>query len=372
MIRLLVIGILFFLLYWLQLLAYKHLWQKKLTVSVSFLKNRIFQGEQGELQEIIENKKHLPLAMLKVKFRASRNLAFGSEKGSRTTDQFYRNDVFRIGGGERVIRTLKFQGVRRGYYTIESADLVAADLLLTTSFIHTTPVWTELYVYPRPYDSEELRRSLVRLSGEVLTKRQLLEDPFEYRGIREYLPFDSMRTINWKATAKTGELKVNRKNYTSPKHVRVFFSIQDDGSRMKDERVEATLSIVTGLCSSFLSQGLQVSCYGNGRDIKTDQYVCVAPKAGDAQLDLIYRTLARVDTEKPPADFTDTFRDRLMAHMGDIITCIVASDRPDDLIRLIKDYQDSGRDYRWFYPVSDNKLPPLPGEFKGHVQFIHI
>lgn len=372
MIRLLVIGILFFLLFLLQLYVYKHLWYKKLTVSVSFSKKRIFQGEQGELQEIVENKKHLPLAMLKVKFRASRNLAFGLEKGSRTTDQFYRNDVFRIGGGERITRTLKFKGVRRGYYTIESADLVAADLLLTTSFIRSTPVWTELYVYPRPYDSEELRRSLVRLSGEVLTKRHLLEDPFEYRGIREYLPFDSMRTINWKATAKTGELKVNRKNFTSPKLVRIFFSIQDDAPRLKDERVEATLSIVTGLCSSFLSQGLQVSCYGNGRDIKTDRYVCVAPKAGDAQMDLIYRTLARVDTEKPPVSFVDTFRERLLTYMGDIITCIVASDRPDDFIQLIRDYQDSGRDYRWFYPVSDNKLPPLPVEFKGHVQFIHI
>lgn len=372
MIRLLIIGILFFLLFLLQLNVYKRLWFKKLTVTVSFSKNRIFQGEQGELQEIVENKKHLPLAMLKVKFRASRNLAFDSEKGSRTTDQFYRNDVFRIGGGERVIRTLKFEGAKRGYYTIESADMVAADLLLTTSFIRSTPVWTELYVYPRPYDSEELRRSLIRLSGEVLTKSHLLEDPFEYRGIREYLPFDSMRTINWKATAKTGDLKVNRKNFTSPKHVRIFFSIQDDDVRLKDERVEAALSIVTGLCSGFLSQGLQVSCCGNGRDIKTNSYVFVPPKSGDAQLDLIYRTLARVDTQKPPADFVNTFRERLLTHTGDIITCFVASDRSEDFLNLIREYQESGRDYRWFYPVSDNRLPALPGELNGHVQFIHI
>ena len=37
-----------------------------------------------------------------------------------------------------------------------------------------------------------------------------MEDPFEYRGIREYQPYDDMRSVNWKATAKTGDLKVNQ------------------------------------------------------------------------------------------------------------------------------------------------------------------
>lgn len=372
MIRLVLIGILFFLLYYVQLNIYRRLWLQRLNVTFSFTKKHIFQGEQGELQEVIENRKWLPLAMLKVKFQTDRRLDFGTGKGSKTTDQYYRYDVFRVGGGERVTRTLPFKGTRRGYYIINGADLVASDLLLTTSFMMSIPVRTELYVYPRPWDSEELRRALTRLNGEILVRRNLLEDPFEYRGIREYQPYDSMRTINWKATARTDDLKVNLKNYTSLKYVRIFFNLQDDGIMKKEECVEAAISIVAGLCAGFLSQGLQVSCYGNGLDVETGQYVTIAPKAGDSQMDTIYRTLARIDLGKKTISFSDTFREKIMNISGDIITCFVAPNQYDDFLELLGEYQASGREYRWFYPVSGTKPPELPGELMSHVQLIHV
>lgn len=84
MIKLLGIGLIGFVLLWVQRSLYEKLWQKSLYVSVSFGKDPLFEGEQGELKEIIENKKRLPLSMLKVKFKTDRHLLFGNEKGSRT------------------------------------------------------------------------------------------------------------------------------------------------------------------------------------------------------------------------------------------------------------------------------------------------
>ena len=209
MIKLIGICLLFFLLFVLQKLIYQRLWHKNLTVDICFAREHIFQGEESALKEIIQNRKRLPLPMLKVKFKTDRHLVFGdSVEGARTTDQFYRSDMFRVGGGEKITRTLKFVGGRRGFYEIDGASLVASDIFLTSQMVADRPLHTEIYVYPKPYDSHELRRSLTQLNGEVLSKRHLLEDPFEYRGIREYQPFDDMRSINWKATAKTGELKV--------------------------------------------------------------------------------------------------------------------------------------------------------------------
>ena len=224
MIKILGIGFIGFLLFVIQKRVYEKLWQRSLYVSVSFGNEPIFEGDQGELKEIIENKKRLPLSVLKVKFKTDRHLIFGNEKGSRTTDQYYRNDIFRIGGGERVTRTLKFQGGRRGYYTIDEVSLVASDLFFLSQLTADKKVKTELYVYPRPYDAARLRRSLIQMNGEMLSRRHLQEDPFEYRGIREYQPYDDMRSINWKATAKTGDFKVNQRNYTSLKSVRIFFN----------------------------------------------------------------------------------------------------------------------------------------------------
>ena len=98
MIKILGIGFIGFLLFVIQKRVYEKLWQRSLYVSVSFGNEPIFEGDQGELKEIIENKKRLPLSVLKVKFKTDRHLIFGNEKGSRTTDQYYRNDIFRIGG----------------------------------------------------------------------------------------------------------------------------------------------------------------------------------------------------------------------------------------------------------------------------------
>lgn len=370
--KLLTIGILFFLLYLLQFQVYKRLWHRHLTVSIAFTRDHIFQGEQGELKEIVENKKRLPLSMLKVKFRTDRHLDFDQGKGSRTTDQFYRNDIFRVSGGERVTRTLKFRGARRGYYTVDDVTLVAADLLLASSFVSELSAKAAIYVYPRLYDSREFRQSLTRLNGEILSKRHLLEDPFEYRGIREYQPCDDIRSVNWKATAKTGDLMVNQKNYTSLKSVRIFFDVQDDHILKMEDCVEASLSITAGLAACFLAQGIQVSCHGNGMDILTGKHVSIPPKAGDGQQDAILRALARVDLEREPISFSEAFEERLFTQAGGAITCFVSPGGSDDFPELLERFGRAGNDYIWFYPLIGGKEPELPSSVAPCVRFLHL
>ena len=210
-----ILGIIVFalLLYLGQKYVYAKIWQRDLSVSLAFREDGIWEGQESELSEIIENRKRLPLTMLKVKFQTDRHLVFADTKGSRTTDRYYRNDIFQIGRLEKVTRVLPFTGGRRGYYTIGEADLVASDLFLTAQYTATTPITgCSLYVYPKPFSHPDFKRSLKQLNGEVLAKRHLLEDPFEYRGIRDYQPQDDLKSINWKATARTGDLKVNQKN----------------------------------------------------------------------------------------------------------------------------------------------------------------
>ena len=370
MIKLLGIGLIAYLLFIAQRRLYEKLWQKHLGISLSFGTNHIFEGEQGELREIIENRKRLPLSMLKVKFKTDRHLIFGNEKGSRTTDQYYRNDVFRISGGERVTRTLRFTGGKRGYYTIDEISLVASDLFFLGQMVADQPVRAELYVYPKPYDSRRLRQSFVQLNGEMLTRRHLLEDPFEYRGIREYQPYDDMRSINWKATAKTGDFKVNQMGYTSLKSVRIFFNIQDDNILKKEEAVEMSLRIVVSLCLHFLQQGMQISCYGNGVDILTHQPLSVDGKASEGQMDFIYRALARIDTAQPTAGFVETFEEKLFQESKGAYTCFVAPNQYEDFVALLDRYEETDNPFTWFYPVLGNKEPELPPELQKRIEVI--
>lgn len=373
MIQILEIGLIALVLFFAQQIIYKKIWNRHLSADVSFTTDHIFEGEKGYLREVIENQKRLPLAMLKVKFQTSKYLVFDIAKGSRITDQYYRNDVFHVAGGEKITRTIPFVGGKRGYYTIDGMDLVASDLFLTVEMLQTYPLKRSIYVYPRPFDSRELRLSLQKLNGEILTKQHLLEDPFEYRGIREYQPYDDMRSINWKATAKTGDFKVNQKNYTALPSVRIFFNMDDKGVLKKEECVEATLQIVAGLCSFFLNQGIQVSCYGNGADILTGKPFVMAESAGKGHLEQIYRLLARIDTTKPTLDFRTYFQEEFLEHGGkNTITCIVAPNHYDDFVSLVEQLQDAGKEYRWFYPVWDSVDPKLPEQLQKNIQILHI
>lgn len=373
MIQLLGILVVALLLYLGQKTVYQKLWHKNLRVRLSFQEEGIWEGQESTLSEIIENQKKIPLTMLKVKFQTDRHLLFADTKGSRTTDKFYRNDIFQIGALEKVTRVLRFTAGRRGYYTIREADLVASDLFLTAQYTAVTDIdHCSLYVYPKPFSHPEFRQSLKQLSGEVLAKRHLLEDPFEYRGIREYQPHDDLKSINWKATARTGEFKVNQKNYTAEKSVRIFINLEDTGILKKEDCVEASLQIATALLLLFLEQGMQVAVYCNGVDVLRNEPCILEAGGGIRQREAVLRAFALIDTSKPVRSFSELFSSRLSEASGSIMTCIVSPNAYDDFASLILQYHTLHPDMKWFLPYSGTVPPEMEEELKSLITFISL
>ncbi len=366
------IGIIAYLLFVIQQQIYKRLWNRNLKVQVRFASTRMFQGDTGEMLEVVENRKLLPLQVLKVKFRTDRNLVFLDKDSSKVTDYFYRNDIFQVGGGEKITRTLTFKAQKRGYYKVLGIDLVSNDLFLTTEMLESRHEECYLYVYPKPFHSYEFRQSLKMLNGEILTRRHLLEDPFEYRGIREYQPYDDIRSVNWKATARTGDLKVNQKNYTSLQTIRIFFNVEDTGILKKEDAVEMSFRIVAGIAAFFLEQGIRVAVYGNGMDIMNGEALRVEAGAGSGQMDRIYEALARIDTSKPVAPFAETFGEMLLTEDKSTITMIVAPNAYPDFMDILNEYHEMGGDYVWFYPVWGKEKPSMPQWVQPHIRLIPV
>lgn len=373
MIQLLGILVVALLLYLGQKTIYQKVWHKNLRVRLSFQEEGIWEGQESTLSEIIENQKKLPLTMLKVKFQTDRHLLFADTKGSRTTDKFYRNDIFQIGALEKVTRVLRFTAGRRGYYTIAEADLVASDLFLTAQYTATADIGhSSLYVYPKPFSHPEFRQSLKQLSGQVLAKRHLQEDPFEYRGIREYQPQDDLKSINWKATARTGEFKVNQKTYTAEKSVRIFINLEDTGILKKEDCVEASLQIATALLLLFLEQGMQVAVYCNGVDVLHNEPCILEAGGGIRQREAVLRAFALIDTSKPVRSFTELFSSRLSEASGALMTCIVSPNAYDDFATLILQYHTRHPEMKWFLPYSGTVPPEMEEELRSLITFISL
>lgn len=84
-----------------------------------------------------------------------------------------------------------------------------------------------MYVYPRQVDTARIQMICRAVSGMVLSRNRLYEDPFEFSGIRDYRKEDPMNRINWKSSARMGDLMVNQFDATTSVEVTVLLDIED-------------------------------------------------------------------------------------------------------------------------------------------------
>lgn len=234
------------------------------------------------------------------------------------------------------------------------------------------PTSSYLYVYPKRFYSKELAYSLQRLNGEVIVKRHLVEDPFSYRGIREYQSYDDMRSVNWKATAKSGDLMVNQKNYTAMQTIRIFLNTEDTGILKKEDAVEASLQVVMGITEFFLAQGMKVAFYANGKDVLTGEAVFIEAGAGAGQQDAIGRSLARMDVKKEPWDFKDTFEALILNDTDEAMTLFVSPNGYASFIKLLEQCTQKKIPYVWFMPYDTVEIPKAAESVEENIRFIKM
>ena len=365
-----------FLLFYLQDRLYCRFWDKNLSVSLEFSRKAAVEGEECELCERVENRKLLPLPALKVKFQVSRELQFEDEEGvSSVTDQYYRNDVLSVRPFMRHVRRLRFRCKKRGYYWINGLDVVAGTLFLSGELPRSLESETRLYVYPRLWRSPEFSRLLQRLNGEILSRRHMLEDPFEFRGIREYSPWDTMRDINWKATARTGDLKVNMKNYTAQKAVRIFVNLEDGAVMRHEELLEASIRMAAGAAADFLAQGIRTSVYTNGPDIVTGELVGMEAASASWHMETINRGLARIDLSKRAPSFVRSLKEAALGQneaAGTLFTVFISSDGQADFQELLEECVRQGTDFCWICPIMEHGEEKIRKALEPYAQKIRV
>lgn len=367
-----IIGIIAFILYSCQGFIYKKAWNSNLNISLQFNDRSIIEGEDGTLNEVIENNKLLPLPILKVKFQCARQLRFRDSLETSVTDLYYRNDIFCIMPYQKVTRKLDFTGTKRGYYSIKGVDLVGSDLFLSKEMNQGIPLEKNLYVYPRRINRREILSVLMQINGEMEVKRHYLEDPFIYRGIREYQNGDGLKSINWKATARTGEFKVNQKGYTSRNSVKLFLNLEDNGVLKKENQVENTIRLTVTLAQEFLAKGMRVAVYANGVEGTSGRELSLKSNSGATHLEAINQCLAKIDTSKGTKNFKECFFKELFHEERESMVLFLSPNTYQDFQKLIQEFADTGNSFYWLLVVEKKDEMGLNDSLKGRVMQIVI
>ena len=243
--------------------VYKRLWSRDLTFRLDFDSPYTYAGEEAGFSEVIENRKKLPVPFLEIGFRIQKGILLPDAENVLTSDYIYKRDLFSLSGMESISRHYTAQCHHRGCYSFSQMTMNCRSILFWQTYIRELECDQKLYVYPAKADISDILPTLESLFGEFESSRRYLDDPFAFSGIRPYTLSDPMKTINWKACAKTGELMVNTYTSVLSSRIMVCLDVSDRFVIKKDELLEKCISIAASLCRRFIGQGMETGIFVN-------------------------------------------------------------------------------------------------------------
>lgn len=279
-------------------ICYKHRWSKEITVKLWFETDAVYAGQQTRLYEVIENRKAMPVPVLEVGFHTRKELVFVDVDNTNVSDYCYKRDVFSVLGRQKITRELPVRCTKRGKYIASDADIMTHTLLYRKRYSKGIGTEAVLYVYPKMTQVSEIMTVCESMLGTLQCAKRLYEDPFAFRSIRDYTMDDPMKSINWKASARTGALMVNTFDSVRSQKAMIFLDVEDRGILRYEDLVEESIALAATLMRRLLRQHIEVGFVYNG-----DSRQVFLPENNKRNLIIFERMLAEYDKEQDTESF---------------------------------------------------------------------
>jgi uncharacterized protein (DUF58 family) len=138
--------------------------------------------------------------------------------------------------------------------------------------------------------------------GTLRHRQPIFEDPSRPVGKRDYQPGDSLRRIDWKATASSGKLQVKQFEPSIALETAIFLNLNLDEYSTKD-RVDGTeLAIVAAasLANWSIARRQSAGLFTNGVDQLnlSNENAPILPRKGRAHLMRMLESMARIKAKE--------------------------------------------------------------------------
>ncbi|MBQ8358722.1 MAG: DUF58 domain-containing protein [Oscillospiraceae bacterium] len=294
---------------------------KSLSCSRTLSCEAAFEGEEGELVEVVRNDRPYVIPWLRIESDFSPNIQLGKQENLHVGDRRYYCSSFTLMPYQQIRRRHRVKFLRRGSYDLGNATLTVGDLLDVKQYWRKQRTNTKVLVYPHLLDKEDLPFPVSLVLGELVRRQQLLTDPFLIRGIRAYQPGDPIRDIHWPATARSGEVQVRVHDHSARAKLLVVLNGQkEDGQwgnvilKEHEAPVEEGIRLAASICVHALRSGLPAGFAANLPLDDEKSSTVLLPVEGTAREEELLAAFARLNlrcTEK----FL-VFLDSLMNHTG--------------------------------------------------------
>jgi len=247
-----------------------------------------FPGESVTVQLTLKNTGWLPVVWLQLAEGLPVELA---------GNHLFREVTSLEAKGKKTF-TYTLQAKHRGYYRVGPLTLSSGDLLGLTPPVSQRGAEDYLIVYPRVIALRQMRLPSRTPMGRLKDSQPLFEDPTRAWGKREYVAGDSLRRVDWKASATTGRLQVKQFEPSISLETLIVLDMHEESYALR-ERIWTTEFAITTAASvaTWLSARQQAVGLGtNGTDPLQPDHPCqpLRPRKGRAHLMRTLETLARV------------------------------------------------------------------------------
>lgn len=250
--------------------------------------DRAFFGEQVQVNLEVFNRGRLPVLWLRINESLPVGLA--------TTNAFQR--VIFLGPKERRVFTYRLTAWRRGAYELGPAFLYSGDILGIFQKERAAGASDRLIVFPKIVPLGSLALPSRTPLGTMRHHQPIYEDPSRAVGKRAYVTGDSLRRVDWKATATSGQLQVKVFEPSIALSAALFLNLhpRDYFHRTRIDATELAVVVAASLANWVVAHKESVALFSNGRlsTAPDAPAVRIPPKKGRGHLLRILDTLAQV------------------------------------------------------------------------------
>src|SRR5580693_3629153 len=174
-----------------------------------------------------------------------------------------------LAAGSELKADLELRFDRRGCYQQKGFGLATRFPFAFLTKTRHLSLAREIIVYPRVEPADEFFEVLPMITGEFETFVRGRGDDLYL--IREYMPEDSARHVDWKATAKSGSLKVREFSREDERKLRIVFDNPASGV-ISEKAYEDAVALAASLSWHFAGQNTEISFVSQGYGGEPDIY----------------------------------------------------------------------------------------------------
>ena len=266
-------------------------WSRRAARSVRFKRtftSRAFLYEKISVQLELTNPRWLPVPWLQLTEQLPLELIVPNTYRAVTTIGPYGRREF----------SYILHADRRGYYPIGPLRLRSGDLIGLNEELDTFGQADHLIVYPKIIPFTNVRLPSRSPLGNLRHAQPIFEDPARVRGKRDYVAGDSLRRIDWKATATLGRLQVKQFEPSIALETAIFLNLNTDeyAPRTRLDATELAIVVAASLANWIIGQRQAAGLTVNGADPigLEERPQALPPRKGRAHLTRLLDVLARI------------------------------------------------------------------------------